>query len=84
MFRSVESRTTLRPSPGLLSPAEPMPRPAGTVAVSNERYGRYAGELEIARVDLPTDPRMNVLGRVSERDRAYLPYLVRGMGVRLS
>lgn len=84
VFRSVESRTTLRPSPGLLSPAEPMPRPAGTVAVSNERYGRYAGELEIARVDLPADPRMNVLGRVSERDRAYLPYLVRGMGALLS
>ena len=50
---------------------------------SNAAYDRYAGEMEISRVDLPADPRMNIAGAVIDADRAFLPYLVRGMGIKL-
>ena len=28
--------------------------------------GRYMGELQIARADLPSDPRVNVVGKVAK------------------
>ena len=58
------------------------PRPAGSIAISNERYLRYEGELEIARVDLPGDGRMNVVGEVDPRDLDYLAVVRSGFGLR--
>lgn len=82
VFRSPESRTTLAPATPF-EPDAPAARPCGTIAISNAAYGRYAGEMEISRVDLPADARMNIAGAVIEADRAFLPYLVRGMGIKL-
>lgn len=83
VFRSPESRTTLAPSAPFEPDAQAEPRPCGSIAISNAAYGRYAGEMEISRVDLPADPRMNIAGAVIDADRAFLPYLVRGMGIKL-
>lgn len=58
-------------------------RPAGSIALSNERYGRYEGELEIARCDLPGDARQNVVGQVCEDDLRLLPFVRNGFGIRL-
>ncbi|MCX7971462.1 MAG: MupG family TIM beta-alpha barrel fold protein [Negativicutes bacterium] len=46
----------------------PLPRPKGTVAVDNERYTRYMGELHVSTTDLPADERVNVLGRVVDAE----------------
>ena len=40
--------------------------PQGTVTLDNRLAGRYAGEVEITLTDLPADPSVNVMGRVSE------------------
>jgi hypothetical protein len=43
-------------------------RPRGTVAVDNALYPRYAGEVHIAKQDLPPDPRCNVVGQIITED----------------
>ena len=44
--------------------------------------GRYEGELEIARVDLPGGERMNVAGHITPEAMELLPFIKRGFGVR--
>lgn len=58
----------------------PAPRPLGSISVGNEGYLRYAGELEVARKDLPTEPRVNIIGQVVESDLAFLPHIRSGRG----
>ncbi len=83
VFRSPESRTTLRPERTLAPDAAAgAPRSAGSIAVSNSAYLRYEGELEIARRDLPGDARINVVGQVAEEDLDLLPYVREGFGLR--
>jgi hypothetical protein len=43
-------------------------RPRGTVTVDNALYPRFAGELQITRVDLGPDIRTNVVGWVIDED----------------
>lgn len=83
VFRSPESRTTLKPTHTIEADAAACARPVGTIAISNARFGRYEGEMEISRIDLAADERMNVAGMVIESERAFLPHLIRGMGVEL-
>ena len=59
-----------------------LPRKTGAIAVSNSGYGRYEGELEISRVDLPGDERMNVAGHITSEAMELLPFIKRGFGVR--
>ena len=67
IFRSQESRTTHKP--------DSVPTDAGAGL-------RYEGELEIARVDLPGDERMNVAGHITPEAMELLPFIKRGFGVR--
>lgn len=57
-------------------------RKAGSICISNKDYLRYMGELEIARVELPLDPRLNLIGQIKEKDMKYLPYLRNGFGIK--
>lgn len=41
------------------------------------------GELEIARIDLPWEDRVNIIGQVQETHMKYLPYIQKGLGVKL-
>lgn len=45
-------------------PAQTDPRPRGSITLDNSAYGRYAGELQLTRCDLPADPRVNVVGKI--------------------
>ena len=36
----------------------------GSITVDNEGYGRYSGEVQLVREDLPADSRVNVVGQV--------------------
>ena len=42
------------------------PRPRGAITLDNDRYGRYAGELQLCRAGFPADRRVNVVGQVPE------------------
>ena len=84
VFRSVESRGIDPFDSSLLEPAEERECEAGDILLSNSAYKRYQGELEIARVVLPPDPRVNVIGHIDKQALPYLPYLRNGLGVRLA
>lgn len=58
-------------------------RPAGSLTIDNQGYGRYAGEIEITKVDLPSDAKVNVVGRIREKDRGLLRYLIENRRVIL-
>lgn len=64
MIRSCEGRRTFgnRPLPAHLN--RDVAR--GDVLVLNEDYGQYRAEVQIALLDRPADPRVNVVGRVTE------------------
>ena len=49
------------------APGAVLPRVAGSVTVDNTDYGRYVGELQLVRKDLPADGRVNVIGHVEEK-----------------
>lgn len=75
VIRSEEARL-LKVSP--IEPGYTERRPIGTVTIDNERYGRYAGELQITKRNLPQDERVNVLGRILESERSLLKYCKAG------
>lgn len=75
VIRSTESRRSIIWPKEALHPTEPAPRPTGSVTIDNERYGRYAGELQIALTDLPADDNVNVIGKVVEEDIPLLRYI---------
>lgn len=70
----IRSTAGRRPGAGIW-PGKPAMRPRGTLTVDNERYGRYAGEIQIALRDLPADERVNAVGKVTEADLRYLVHI---------
>ncbi|QHQ63310.1 DUF871 family protein [Anaerocolumna sedimenticola] len=58
-------------------------RKTGSIFISNNKYLRYMGELEIARVDLPKEERVNIIGQINKNSIKYLPYIKMGLGVKL-
>lgn len=79
LFRSVESRQVHK----RFAPENCVARTVGSICVSNQSYLRYEGEMEIARIGLPADERVNVAGYICEEDVKYLPYIKDGMGILL-
>ncbi|WP_054948597.1 MupG family TIM beta-alpha barrel fold protein [Numidum massiliense] len=75
VVRSETSRTYAQANGLQIKPFHAAARPKGTVTIDNETYGRYAGELQIARTDLPADSRVNVVGRVVAADRPLLSFI---------
>lgn len=78
-IRSVESRTSLLTKKDIL-PKNCIKREVGSICISNKEYGRYQGEIELMRKELPKDSRVNVCGRIKERDTVYLDYINNGRG----
>ncbi|WP_426349989.1 MupG family TIM beta-alpha barrel fold protein [Alloiococcus sp. CFN-8] len=82
VIRSQESREY--GTPGKLFKAETaMLRSKGSISIGNENYLRYSGELEIARVDLPVEARVNIIGKIDQEDIKYLQYIDKAMGFRI-
>ena len=80
LIRSPESRGWNMPIPAAGSRARTLSCETGTVLVSNEAYGRYAGEVEIARRPLELDGRDTLAGQVCAEDRLLLPFITCGRG----
>lgn len=47
-------------------PENCIPRNRGCITIDNENNGRYTGEIQLIRSNLPADPRVNVIGTVPE------------------
>lgn len=65
-----------------IAPDNTIVRPAGTVTMDNDDYGRYRGEVQITRNDLPADDRVNVIGRVMDEDIPLLSYIQPGQIIK--
>lgn len=59
------------------------PRTKGSISVGNIEYLRYSGELEIARIDLEEEEKVNIIGHIRNEHLKYLSYIDEGMGFRL-
>lgn len=66
-----------------VSPLLSKPRPLGSLTIDNANYGRYMGELQITKTDLPSSPNINVLGQVITSDQALLPFISAGQAIQL-
>ena len=53
-------------------------RLAGSITLDNKLYGRYEGELQVTRVDLPQDDKVNVIGKVDNGDIQVIKYISAG------
>lgn len=56
-------------------PTNTTERKLGAITVDNDDYGRYHGELQIAKRNLPPDRRVNVLAYVVPEDQELLPFI---------
>lgn len=65
MIRVLESREYSCKG-AVVAPENCTQRLRGSVTIDNERYGRYTGEIQIIRLDLKSDDRVNVIGHVPE------------------
>lgn len=50
-------------------------RPAGSITMDNQLYGRYSGEVSLVRDDLECDARVNVIGYIHPEYQPLLAYL---------
>ena len=56
----------------------PAVRPGGTVTMDNRLYGRYSGEIQLIREDLPADEKVNVIGHIAPRYELLMDCIQRG------
>lgn len=61
-----------------VEPKGSQPRRRGCLTIDNALYGRYSGELQLIRQDLPPDGRVNVIGRVPDSALLLLDSIPRG------
>ncbi|WP_462399530.1 DUF871 domain-containing protein [Lacticaseibacillus pantheris] len=78
-LQEARTRQLLSTEPGEVAKS----RPVGSLTVDNSRYGRYAGEIQITRHDLPADKAVNVVGRVCQADRVALDLIDADRAVQL-
>jgi uncharacterized protein len=80
VIRSMESRLYGSFGDIAITPANTVERRRGSITIDNKLYGRYAGELQITLIDLPSDEKVNVIGNIIEEDLTLLNYI--GAGIR--
>lgn len=73
VVRSTQSRIFLKNES--IEPFNTGKRPVGTVTLDNNLYGRYSGEIQITKCELPEDERINILGQVNEKSLGLLKYI---------
>ncbi|MGX7172831.1 DUF871 domain-containing protein [Enterococcus ratti] len=72
VFRSEQARLWNLPT---IVPENCVERIIGSITLDNERYGRYMGELQITKTNLPANKKVNVVGKIREKDCILLNYL---------
>ena len=77
-IRAQESRPHLKKMGRSITPENTASRPRGAITLDNNGYGRYMGELQILRTDLPADPRTNVVAQIDPEEMFLLKYVAPG------
>lgn len=72
VIRSKESRKIIKEEVKLNNAIE---RPAGSITMDNIGYGRYNGEIQITKMDLPQNELVNVIGKIDSKDIGILKYI---------
>lgn len=54
--------------PPFITPKNNVERKIGSVTIDNTNYGRYMGEVQICKEDLPSDTRVNVVANIIKED----------------
>lgn len=80
IVRSTESRMN---NIGRIEPFNCIDRRFGSITIDNENMGRYMGELQLVRDNLPSDPRVNVVGRIAKDHMMFLEYIRPGAKFKL-
>ncbi|MFC0234651.1 DUF871 domain-containing protein [Vagococcus entomophilus] len=75
VIRSAEARFKKIPQ---IIPENTKERPTGSLTLDNEQYGRYMGEMQITKRNLPADLRVNVVGNLISKDCELLPLIEAG------
>ena len=83
VIRSQESRGYAQLAQRSFDPQPYEQRLLGSISVGNIGYARYAGELEIARCNLPHEERVNIIGKIADDDLPFLPHINSGFGFKL-
>jgi hypothetical protein len=78
VIRSQESRGYGLVNKPLLEPINTITRKKGSITVDNRLYGRYQGEIQIVKRDLPADEKVNVIGKIIDKDLPLLPFIKGG------
>ncbi|TWT13349.1 DUF871 domain-containing protein [Planomicrobium sp. CPCC 101079] len=81
--RSMESREYGLIGTHAAAPQHTIERLCGSITVDNEKYGRYQGEVQLLKRDLPADEKVNVVGRIVEQDRPLLASIQGGVRFQL-
>lgn len=76
VVRSEQSRIDLKNIE--INPENTIERVPGTITLDNQRYGRYMGELQVAKQRLPKDERVNVLAHIKEESLGLLQHIGAG------
>ena len=74
-FRSVDSRKNSGFRGEEILPYHCVERSIGSITIDNKDYLRYQGEIQITKIDLPADEKVNVVGRIVSKDRPLLRWL---------
>ncbi|QHS21453.1 DUF871 domain-containing protein [Virgibacillus sp. MSP4-1] len=83
VIRSAESRQYGLIGDFPVKPSHTVERTIGSITVDNEKYGRYQGEIQITKRNLPADERVNVIGQVIPEDQHLLPYIKGGTAFQM-
>ena len=65
VIRSANARFLKIP---FIKPKNNIERKIGSITIDNASYGRYMGEVQICKENLPSDTRVNVVANVIEED----------------
>ena len=72
VVRSTSSRVEIKSE---IKPFNSIERKIGAITIDNKLYGRYNGEIQIVKVDLNQDDKVNVLGHIKDKEIPLLEYI---------
>ena len=75
VIRVLESRGMNALNKNIVEANNCIPRNKGCITIDNQNYGRYMGEVQLVKSDLPMDNKVNVLGMLDNASIQLLSYI---------
>ncbi len=80
VIRCARSRFRTIPT---IEPENTVARLTGSVTLDNKNYGRYMGEFQLVKCNLPQDKKVNVVGQIMGKDKPLIPWIKAGQKYQL-